>query len=323
MNKATPVIVGLIIVAAVFLGIYISQTGPDGPEMSSSIAVIPKTTSGTFWGLVRKGAEDAVDGTDYSVSWDGPANPNDVATQTEIIQDFVEQGGLGLVLAPIDVDALSVPLEKAADANIPSVLIDSREQEFTGLSRMGPDEYIAGLMGARRLAEAIGKAGTVALIRYVADSPTTTHCENGFVDTMKNEFPNVRITKDIYGGISSGAALLATRDLLMRNPTIDGIFTCTEAMSLGVLKAIQDQGLDNRVKMVGFGTDEALLEGLRAGTVATLMSRNPYQMGRQAVEAVIAAVEGRQVDKRVDTGLKYITARNLDTPEIQAVIDPQ
>jgi len=43
-------------------------------------------------------------------------------------------------------------------------------------------------------------------------------------------------------------------------------------------------------------------------------------MGSEGVKAVLASLEGKNVNKRIDTGVILVSQENIDMPEIQALI---
>jgi ribose transport system substrate-binding protein len=46
-------------------------------------------------------------------------------------------------------------------------------------------------------------------------------------------------------------------------------------------------------------------------------------MGYLTVKAAADKIAGKPVEKNIDTGVSFVTAENVDTAEIQAVIKPQ
>jgi ribose transport system substrate-binding protein len=40
------------------------------------------------------------------------------------------------------------------------------------------------------------------------------------------------------------------------------------------------------------------------------------------VKAALDAIQGKQVEKRIDTGVTVVTLENLNTPEIQKLLNP-
>ena len=72
--------------------------------------------------------------------------------------------------------------------------------------------------------------------------------------------------------------------------------------------------------MVGFDAGVLLIEALRSGDIDSLVVQNPYKMGYDGVKAIVDKLQGKNVPKRIDTGVKLITKENIDTPEIQALL---
>ena len=50
--------------------------------------------------------------------------------------------------------------------------------------------------------------------------------------------------------------------------------------------------------------------------------QNPYKMGYEGVKAAVDHLEGRPVEKRIDTGVTVVTNDNIDAHEIQKVLYP-
>ena len=89
------------------------------------IAVIPKGTTHSFWKTVHAGADDAAKDQKVDIIWKGPVKENDRSDQIAMVQQFINQGVKGIVLAPLDVDALAAPVAEANKRGIPVVIIDS------------------------------------------------------------------------------------------------------------------------------------------------------------------------------------------------------
>src|SRR4051812_26424405 len=90
-----------------------------------NIAVIPKGTTHSFWKSVEAGANKAGAELGVNVQWKGPLQENDRAQQIQIVQQFTSQGINGIVVAPLDNQALKRPIDEAMNAKIPVVIIDS------------------------------------------------------------------------------------------------------------------------------------------------------------------------------------------------------
>ena len=75
------------------------------------------------------------------------------------------------------------------------------------------------------------------------------------------------------------------------------------------------------MKMVGFDAGELLIEGLKSGVIDALVIQNPYKMGYEGVKAVVAELDGKEVPKQIDTGVRLVTKERLDEPEIKTLLN--
>jgi ribose transport system substrate-binding protein len=84
---------------------------------------------------------------------------------------------------------------------------------------------------------------------------------------------------------------------------------------------MQSQGRSGKMKMVGFDAGELHIEGLKSGAIDSLVVQNPYKMGYEGVKAVVARLDGKEVVKRLDTGVELVTMKRLEEPEIKALLN--
>src|SRR5690349_13407780 len=85
------------------------------------IAVIPKGTTHVFWKSVEAGARKAAGESGVEMIWKGPLKEDDRAEQIKVVEQFVSEGVNGIVLAPLDKEALARPVSSAMGRNIPVV----------------------------------------------------------------------------------------------------------------------------------------------------------------------------------------------------------
>ncbi len=89
-----------------------------------------------------------------------------------------------------------------------------------------------------------------------------------------------------------------------------------------MLLALQDAGLAGKLKFVGFDSNQAFVDAMRAGQLQAFVLQNPFHMGGLAVETLIDHLQGKPVAKVIDTGVSIATPENLDSPEVQALLKP-
>lgn len=317
MKKALPIII-LICIVAVFIAIGLSRKGQQ--DKHRCVAVIPKGTTHIFWQSVRRGAEDAGKENNVDIFWNGPERESDREKQIQIVRDFIVRKVSGIVLAPLDSKALVPCVEQVAEKNIPCAIIDSGIETDKYLTFVATDNYKGGVIAARRMGKILNGEGRIIVVKYMPGSASTTKRENGFIETIENEFPKIEIVDTKYGMDTVETALQATEDLLTKNPQLDALYACNASTAVGALQAIRSQNRAGKIKMVGFDTEKALLDALQEGVIDSLVAQNPYMMGYQGVKAVVDKLDGKSVPKRIDTGVELITKQNLHNPEIQDLL---
>src|SRR4051812_37689590 len=66
------------------------------------------------------------------------------------------------------------------------------------------------------------------------------------------------------------------------------------------------------VKFVGFDCSPPLVDALREGQLQGVVVQNPFRMGRDSVNAVVAALEKKPVERKVSTGEILVTPENMN-----------
>ncbi len=318
MKKVLTIIIVLFVIAVIFIGIGISRKGKQ--ESRRSIAVIPKGITHIFWESIRRGAEKAGVEAGVKIFWNGPEREGNREKQIQIIEDFITQKVSGIVLAPIDNKALVPSVEKIYAKNIPCVIIDSGIDTDKYVSFVATDNYKGGVIAAKRMGKILNGKGKIVVVKYAPGSASTMKREDGFINTIEKEFPEIEIVDAKYGMDTVETSLQAAEDLLTKNADLDGLFACNESTSVGALRALQSQGRAGKMKMVGFDAGGLLIEGVKTGVVDSLVVQNPYKMGYIGVQALIATLDGKKVERRVDTGVELVTKENLETEEIRELV---
>jgi ribose transport system substrate-binding protein len=60
---------------------------------------------------------------------------------------------------------------------------------------------------------------------------------------------------------------------------------------------------------------------LKAGQIDALVVQNPFKMGYEGVKAVMMSIQGKPVEKKMDTGVTLVTKDALDKPEIKSLLN--
>jgi ribose transport system substrate-binding protein len=322
-----PLTKSLALVAVVMLSFACGKQ--NAGSKSLTIAVIPEGSTHEFWKSIHAGALKAADdlrqqGTSVNVIWKGPMREDDREQQVQVVEGFLAQNVSGIVLAPYDKNALARPVEEAARAHIPTVVIDSALESQAPVSFVASDNYHGGELAADEMGRRLNGRGNVLVLRYQEGVASTEQREKGFLDRLKSQYPKIELlSSNQYAGATRDTAKSAAENLLNHfGNQVQGMFTPNESSTAGALLALEDLGRAGKIQFVGFDNSDIFIQAMREKKLQAIVVQNPFRMGELGVKTLVSDLKGRPIEKRIDTGVTLVTPANLDTPDIQQLLHP-
>lgn len=292
------------------------------PEAGSRIAVVLKSTRDEFWTTVRDGIEDVVKalnekmgytGEDQiTVSFDGPTDDSDVEKQIDLIDTVLSENPTILCIAAIDRQSCEAQLEMAAENDIPVVMLDSGVESGPISALCATDNYAAGTEAAKKMAEAIGDEGQIAVMTHAESTQTSQDREKGFTDEISKNHPNIEIVNISHENDDFTMEKMADAVFTLY-PEVEGYFCTNEDASGAVLDALDAAGKE--ITVIGFDSGEQQQNAVKNGTELGFFAQNPYGMGYAAVIAGVRADQNLEVDTFINTSYQWIDSSNLENEE--------
>lgn len=308
-----------------------STTSTTGGANASdiTIAVIPKGSTHDYWKHVKMGADAAAAELGVKVDFEGPEKEDDKQSQINMVENMISKGVKGIVLAPLDDQALVHPVEDAVKAGIPVVIIDSGLKTDKILAMVSTDNYKGGQVDADEMIRLLNGKGNIAVLRYEKGSASTDAREKGFEDEIKAKAPNIKIVSDTTeAGATRDSAQKAAENMLaaFRKPdgslNLDGIFCPNESSTFGMMKVLEENKWAGKVKFVGFDAAPELIDGLNKGEIDALVVQNPVKMGHDGVKTLVDYIKNKTKAENQDTGATLVTKAKLSDPEVAKLVAP-
>jgi len=191
------------------------------------------------------------------------------------------------------------------------------------VSFVATDNKKGGNLGGVHLAKLLAGKGNVVLLRYQVGSASTMEREEGFLEAI-HAVKGLRVTVDNrYAGATAGESKTASMNIVDKLKEANGIFCPNESSTFGMLLALRQMNLEGKIRFIGFDTSPPLIEALQRGEIDALVAQDPTLMGYQGVKTLVAKLQGKEVPKTIDTGVRLITRDNLNTPEIKKLLGNQ
>src|SRR6266436_173050 len=295
-------------------GLVQSMPAADKP----TIPIIVKDTTSFYWQIVLAGARKAGQDLNVNVPELGAQSESDINGQISILENAVSGNPAAIVISPTQFAALGKPIDEAAKkAKI--IGIDSAADSKAFTSFLQTDNVQGGRVAADGLAAAItakyGKPeGDVALITSIPGVGSLDQRAKGFKEEIAAKYPGLKLVADKVADGMATTGLNIMTDLITANPNLRGVFASNLIMAQGAGQAIAENKVEDKIKLIGFDSDDKLIGFLKDGTIAALVVQDPYRMGYDGVKTALAASKGEQVPANVDTGANLITKENMDQP---------
>ncbi len=333
MKKLLSLILASIMLVAVFAG-----CGADTADGAKTIAVVAKGESHAFWQSVKAGAEAAGEKYGYKITFRGPASESakDLPSQMEMVQTAISNNADAIVLATIGtgfVDKLST----AFDNGTPVVQFDSGiwADDVTALDNASKNPIKASVATSNEKAAGVAAENFFAAIKeeiaatdkYVVgviqhdETQTGIDRANGFINKFKELADADETTKgkyEIAHEIKPGDADNAYKTALeaLYEKGANAIFMSNEGVVKQVYDAIgaADNKYDN-IKFCGFDAGTKQIQWMKATEGAKLIgsvAQDSFQIGYNAVEQAVFALEGKEVTENVAIAGAWWDATNVD-----------
>jgi simple sugar transport system substrate-binding protein len=256
----------------------------------AKIFVVGGKPDDPFWGIVKRGAEDAgivVKAQGGSVTWLGPQNYDNLGVDAaELIRQAIDQGATGIVGPDWVPEAMDPAFKAVVDAHIPLVIYNAggiqAADRLGAMNYVGAVDYKAGVAGGDYLGKTGNKNGLC-----VNSLPGAANIEDycrGFNDGITaagGKADVLPLPATAEGNVTAVAQ--AVKAYLLQHPDVDAIFTTANLDAVGVAQAIDQAGKTGKVKFCGINFDEAILSQIDAGKQACAIDQQGYQQGFYAV----------------------------------------
>jgi ribose transport system substrate-binding protein len=297
-----------------------NASGEKNGEDKTYVAIISKGFQHQFWQAVKQGAEKAAKEFNVEITFEGPESESQVDKQMEMLRAALGKNPDALGFAALDSQA-SIPLLKEAQGNgIPVIAFDSGVESDIPVATAATDNIAAAALAADKMAELIGKEGKVAVIAHDQTSRTGVDRRDGFVNNIKENYPNIEIVDIQYGGGDHLKSTDAAKAIMQANPDLKGIFGTNEGSAIGVINAVKELGKEGKVTIVGFDSGKLQIEAIKSGVMAGAITQNPIGIGYETVKAAVQAIKGEAVTENIDTGFYWYDKTNIDDEKIKAVL---
>jgi LacI family transcriptional regulator len=258
-------------------------------RLSGSIGLIIEDVSNPFFSALFRGVEDLarVHGVLAFVG----SSDEDPSRERELAEAFAGRGVDGLVIVPCSGDQSYLLRERRTGT---ALVFADRPPRFIDADAVVADN----VGGAKTAVEHLLRVGH-RRIAFLGDRPsvfTAAERRRGYREALAGagiaEAPGL----ERVGLVGSAAAEEATRELLLEPDPPTALFTAQNLITIGAVRVLRERGLRHAIALVGFD-DVTLGDVIEPGL--TVITQDPYALGRQAAELIFSRLDGLDGESRL------------------------
>lgn len=238
-------------------------------EPGTYISVIGRAGGTPYWDEVKKGVEQAAEDLNESLGYSGddkikvvynaPDENDNIDEMVNILDEELARYPDVIAVSSIDESASEVQFDLATANGIPIVAFDSGNS-YQGIQCIcRTDNKEAAKTGVKKLCEAIGDSGEIALLLNDSVSENGKEREAGVTEEIKANHPDVSVVETIY---------VEELDQLKRKAAAEQLGMSAEDLAAAEAGEKMDDAAQTTGTANGSGTDTATKDGATAPTVA-------------------------------------------------------
>jgi simple sugar transport system substrate-binding protein len=240
------------------------------------VAVVTHGATGdAFWSIVKNGVQKAGGDFGDTVTYESDSDPQ---KQAQLIDAAVNQKVDGLVVSMANPDALKASIQKAVQAGIPVITVNSGAADskaFGALSHIGQDETVAGTAVGQELKKN-GLKNVVCVIHEAGNVGLEQRCA-AVKAALGGTVTNLQVDNN-----NLPAAQATIKAKLQTDSTIDGVVTLGGQVAVVGVTAIGEAG--SKAKLATFDLNADVAEAVQDGKILFAVDQQPFLQGYLAVQ---------------------------------------
>ncbi len=266
-----------------------------------TVGVLVQTTVNPFF-LDLAGAAEAELGSDYKVIVMGGDNNAD--RQAKQIKDLIVQGVDALLITPYNANAVGAPIREANEAGIPVFTADTAclDPDVKIVNHVATDNYAGGKLAGQAMIEALqGKGGKILVLDY-EQAESCQERVRGFREVIDahnaapaNANAQIEIVAQLPSQAEEAASYRQTKDALKANRDLVGVFAINDPAALGAVNAIEEEQLQNQIKVIGFDGQKIGKLAIRDGRIFADPVQFPKRMGQLSAQFIKDYFAGNEI----------------------------
>ena len=281
-------------------------------QNSGRIALVMKALSNPFFSAMEQGAKEYAQNNGITLDIFGVERETDVDHQIAIMENLIAQNYGAIVLAPADSKRLIPVCKKALENGIIVINIDNPLHQPTlkaqnlSIPFVGSDNRIGAGMVGKYIRTKLNQKGRAFIIEGIRGVENAELRRQGFLEQLTKD-SMIEVVASESANWHTDEAFSLTSKLLELHGKVDAILCANDKMALGVLQALELQGLAGQVLIGSYDNIEAVRAEMRNNRIHATIEQHPELMGEYGVNLAHRGLRGKKIPEISAVPLDLVT----------------
>lgn len=275
-----------------------------------TIYFVSLKVGGAAWSQAQQGFEDAC----KELGWEGyyvaPTTANDSSQMANLCETAMTSGADAILGPLFDKDVFTDIIDRAHEQGM---LVGTTNTYLDGIEdfNIGTDQQNMGVTQAQTLIDLVGdKPCKVVWMTMNISSASIMETYDAFCKELEGH-DNITVHGIELDDNNPTTAADKMNNLWKADPAINAV-VCNDSSgaSLGVPNFIEENNLQDEFYSVGIDASADILNYVMTGALDCTLDQNFYKMGHESVYMLKDIWDGKEVEKKVDSGMNCVTSEN-------------
>ncbi|HZS97532.1 MAG TPA: substrate-binding domain-containing protein [Terriglobales bacterium] len=264
--------ISLLLILATFM---IASTACGRHDSDEKYFLVTNNVQLPYWQEAKAGFMQASEHLRVQAKVVGP-DTYDAKAELAAFEDAVKKKPAGILISVADPAVLMYSINNAITAGIPVITIDADAPVSKRLFFVGTNNYQAGLLGGKRLAEELKDKGNVVFFT-IPEQANLAERLRGYREAL-GRFPDIHVVRVVDIAGDPRVAFDTATEILGKESDKVNAFVCLEAQAgREVATVLNNRSVKDKV-VIAMDTDADTLDWIDKGVIAATISQKPYTM---------------------------------------------
>lgn len=262
-----------------------------------TVVMIPKVIGSPYFDVAAEGAKNAGKDLGIDIIYNGPTS-GDAAKQVNIIQDVMNKNVDAIIIAPNDANAVMPALGRAAKKGIKVLTYDADTAKETSRD-LFVNQVSAEYLGRHimdNIAQGIDNKGDFAIVTASLTAANQNTWIKWMKEQLKDKYPEINLVTIVPSEEDQQKAFIQTQNLIKAYPNLKAIAALSTVAEPGAAQAIEQMGLNGKIKVYGLATPNGMRQYLKSGAAQSATLWEPEKLGYLSVVMADYLIKGKGVE---------------------------